>query len=46
MGSLAVNQDLELLVGNEAADAEILDLELVFTVGREIVPRLEPAAGA
>ena len=37
--ALAVDDELELLAGNEAADAEVLDRELVFAVGREVVPR-------
>ena len=46
MRALAVDRDLELLAWDEAADAEVLDRELVFAVGRELVVHEHPAARA
>ena len=46
MGSLAVDDELELLAGNEAADPEVLDREPVLAVGREVVAHQHAAAGA
>ena len=46
MRALAVDDQLELLAGNEAADAEVLDRELVLAVGREVVAHQHAAARA
>src|SRR5204863_6275567 len=42
--SLAVDEELELLAGNEAADAEVLDRKLVFAIGGEVVAHKHAAA--
>ena len=44
--ALAVDDERELLAGNEAADAEVLNRELVFAVGRKVVTRDDAAARA
>ena len=41
-----VDEEFQLLAGNEFADAEVLDRELVFAIGREAVPDRHPAARA
>ena len=44
--ALAVDDERELLARNEAADAEVLNRELVLAVGRKVVARHDAAAGA
>jgi hypothetical protein len=46
VGPFAVDDQRQLLAGNEAADAEILQRELVLAVGREDMPRDNAAARA
>jgi hypothetical protein len=37
VGALAIDDERELLVGNEAADPEVLNRERVFAVRREVM---------
>ena len=46
MRSLAVDDELELLAWNEAADPEVLDRKLVLAVGRKVVAYQHAAARA
>ena len=46
MRPFSVDGELELLAGNVAADAEVLDRELVVAIGREVMPHQHPASGA
>jgi hypothetical protein len=42
VSTLAVDDQRQLLAGNEAADPEVLNRELVFAVGRKVVRATMP----